>query len=149
NEDDPNITLLNAVWARLLSVSAPSAPIAWPPLLHLLTDAEMTMAKMVPKDPNAFATLYKGVSLVCVNRALLNSIVEGNASRLAFILGHELSHVTLGHTQHAVGGGTLLLMTVFTREKEIAADRNGIKLALAAGYDFSDAMSAPKQFIEL
>ena len=54
------------------------------------------MAKMVPKDPNAFATLYKGSPLVCVNRALLNSIVEGNANRLAFILGHELSHVTLG-----------------------------------------------------
>jgi Zn-dependent protease with chaperone function len=149
DENDPNVVLLNAVWERLVAVAAPSAPLAWPPELHLLTDAEMTMAKMVPKDPNAFATLYKGSPLVCVNRALLNSIVEGNASRLAFILGHELSHVTLGHIQHAPAGGTLLLMTVFTREKEIAADRNGIKLALAAGYDFREAMTGPKRFIEL
>ncbi len=149
DQNDPNIALLNAVWERLVAVAAPSAPLAWPPELHLLTDAEMTMAKMVPKDPNAFATLYKGNPLVCVNRALLNSIVEGNAHRLAFILGHELSHITLGHIQHAPGGGTLLLMTVFTREKEIAADRNGIKLALAAGYDFNEAMSGPKRFIEL
>src|SRR5206468_4671243 len=134
DENDPNVALLNAVWERLVAVAAPAAPVAWPPELHLLTDAEMTMAKMVPKDPNAFATLYKGSPLVCVNRALLNSIVEGNANRLAFILGHELSHVTLGHIQHAPAGGTLLLMTIFTREKEIAADRNGIKLALAAGY---------------
>src|SRR5258706_15826102 len=93
DENDPDIALLHAVWERLVAVAAPSAPLAWPPELHLLTDAEMTMAKMVPKDPNAFATLYKGNPLVCVNRALLNSKVEGKANRLAFILGHEVSHV--------------------------------------------------------
>ena len=149
DENDPNLALLNAVWERLLAVAAPPEAIAWPPDLHLLTDAEMKMAKMAPTDPNAFATLYKGSPLVCVNNTLLNSIVEGNASRLAFILGHELSHVALGHIQHAPASSTILLMTLFTRDKEIAADRNGIKLALAAGYDFREAMSAPKRFIDV
>src|SRR5436190_2114478 len=63
DENDPNIALLSAVWERLVTVAAPLAPVAWPPQLHLLTDSEMTMAKMVPKDPNAFATLYKGTPL--------------------------------------------------------------------------------------
>ena len=148
NENDPNIVLLKAVWERLLlAVVSPPAGPAWPPQLHLLTDAEMLTAKMNPKDPNAFATPYKGVSLVCVNGALLDSIVEGNPNRLAFILGHELSHITLGHIRPA--GKTLLLMTVFSKEQEVAADRSGIKLALGAGYDFSEAMSGPKRFIEL
>ncbi|MEK6324978.1 MAG: M48 family metalloprotease [Acidobacteriota bacterium] len=147
NENDPSIVLLNAVWERLLAVVSPPAGLAWPPQLRLLTDAEMVMAKMNPKDPNAFATPYKGTSLVCVNKALLNSIIEGNANRLAFILGHELSHITLGHVRPA--GKTLLMMTVFSREQELAADRNGIKVALAAGYDFGEAMVGPKRFIEL
>ena len=149
DENAPNNALLKAVWERLLAVTAPSAAPAWPPQLHFLTDSEMSMAKMDSKNPNAFATLYKGTSLVCVNKSLLDSIVEGNANRLAFIMGHELSHITLGHIQHAPAGSTLLLMTIFNREKELAADTNGIKLAMAAGYDFGEAMSAPKRFIEL
>lgn len=149
NENDPNVILLNAVWDRLLAVVTAPAGLAWPPQLHLLTDSELQTLKMSPQDPTAFATSYKGTPLVCVNKALLNSIIEGNANRLAFVLGHELSHITLGHIQHTRGGSTLLLMTVFTREKEIAADRDGIKLALAASYDFREAMSAPRRFIEL
>ncbi len=148
-ESDPNIVLLEAVWERLLTVVSPPAGLAWPPQLHLLTEEEMQMLKMNPQDPNAFSTLYKGTPWVCVNQALLNSIIEGNASRLAFILGHELSHITLGHVQHTSPGNTLLVMTVFSQEKELAADKNGIRLTLAAGYDFHEAMNAPKRFIDL
>jgi Zn-dependent protease with chaperone function len=147
NENDPNLVLLNAVWERLLAVVTPALGLAWPPQLHVLTDTEVAALRMSPQDPNAFATVYKGTPLVCVNKALLNSIIEGNANRLAFILGHELSHITLRHIRPA--GKTLLLMTVFSREQELAADRNGIKLALAANYDFNEAMSGPKRFINL
>src|SRR5215510_11618172 len=148
-EDDPNIVILKAVWDRLLAVASPSPGLAWPPQLHVLTDDDMAALKMNPQGPNAFSTIYKGTPLVCVNKALLNSIVEGNTSRLGFILGHELSHITLGHVGHPRPGSTLLLMMVFSREKELAADRNGIMLALAANYDFNEAMSGPKRFIEL
>ena len=147
NENDPNIVLLGAVWERLLAVVSPPVGLAWPPQLHLLTESDMQTLKMDPKDPNAFAAPYKGSSLVCVNKALLNSIVEGNANRLAFILGHELSHITLRHVRPT--GNTQLLMTVFSRSQELDADRNGIKLALGAGYDFREAMGGPKRFIDL
>ncbi len=149
DENDPNIVLLTAVWERLLAVVSPTTGLPWPPQLHVLTDPDMAALKMSPQSPNAFATLYKGAPLVCVNKALLNSIIEGNTNRLAFTLGHELSHITLGHVRRATAGNTLLLMNVFSREKELAADRNGIKLALAANYDLNEALTAPKRFIEL
>lgn len=149
DENDPNIVLLSTVWERMLAVVTASPGLAWPPELHMLTETDMAALKMNPQSPNAFSTIYKGTPLVCVNKALLNSIIEGNAHRLAFILGHELSHITLGHVRHAPAGNTLLLMTVFSREKELAADRNGVKLALAANYDLNEALSGPKRFIEL
>jgi len=149
DEGDPNIVLVNAVWERLLAIVPAPAGLTWPPQLHLLSDPEMVAGKMDPRVPNAFATLYKGTPFVCFNKPLLETIIEGNAHRLAFVLGHELSHITLGHVRQAPGGNTILLMTLFTREMELAADRNGIKVALAAGYDFREAMSGPKRFIEL
>jgi len=147
NENDPNIVLLGAVWERLLAVVSPPVGLAWPPVLHVLTEPEMRDAKMDPNTPNAFAAPYKGGALVCVNKPLMASIVEGNSNRLAFILGHELSHITLRHVRPT--GNTQLLMTIFSRSQELDADSNGIKLALAAGYDFGEAMSGPKRFIDL
>ena len=149
DENDPNAILLQAVWGRLLAAVKPPADLTWPPQLHLLTDADMKSLKMDPKSPNAFATMYKGAPLVCANRALLDSIIEGNSNRLALVLGHELAHITLGHVRRPRAGDTQLLMTVFSKEQELAADREGIKMALAANYDFNEAMGGPKRFIDL
>jgi tetratricopeptide (TPR) repeat protein len=107
---------------------------------------------MDPSAPNAFAAYYLGRPTVFINRPLLNQVVEGNSNRLAFVVGHELSHIVLGHARPrsiTSRSATVLLETIFSREQETAADRNGIKLALAANYDFAEAMQAPKRFIAL
>ncbi|MCI0487188.1 MAG: M48 family metalloprotease [Blastocatellia bacterium] len=161
--EDPNIALLNDVWEKVLAVVTPPPGLQWPPKLHVLTEddtklLESLTRREMPRDvPNAFATVCSDSRLafcsgpvVCVNRALLERIVDGNTHRLAFILGHEISHLTLGHARPRRGRArSEILETVFSREKEIAADKSGIEAALAAGYSLSEALSAPRQFIEL
>jgi predicted Zn-dependent protease len=145
---DSNITLLEDVWNRLLTVVTPTAGI-WPPELHVLTDEEMKVADMPIDVPNAFATIYQGAPMVAVNRALLEKIIEGNANRLAFVLGHELAHIALGHPGAARPQSTKLVATIFSRDKEQNADDAGIKMALAAGYSFNEAMVAARRFVEI
>lgn len=149
DQQEANVVLLETVWKDLLAVAKGPAGLAWPPQLHVLTEAEMKAVKMDPRSPNAFATLYKGAPLVCVNRALLNTIVEGNTHRLAFILGHELSHILLGHVRRAPAARTLFVQMNFTRSQELAADKRGMEIALAANYSFREAVGAAKRFIEL
>lgn len=149
SQQDASLVLLNAVWDQVLASVKRPAGLVWPPRLHVLTEAEMKAAKMDMRTPNAFATLYKGAPLVCVNQALLNTIVEGNTHRLAFIIGHELSHILLGHVRRAAVVHTPFVQIMFTRSQELAADKRGMEIALAANYSFSEAVSAPKRFIEL
>ena len=71
---------------------------------------------------------------------------------IAFFLGHEIAHVTLGHardqltvsallkavTARLAGAGLLLrdmLAKGYSRDLEIDADREGARLAAAAGFD--------------
>jgi predicted Zn-dependent protease len=49
---------------------------------------------------------------------------ENNKDQLAGIIGHEISHITLGHNTKEVN----------TRQDELDADREGVHLANMAGY---------------
>ena len=146
--DDADTIMLDTVWLRLLSVADRPVGLAWPPMLHVLSDEEMTAMKMDVKMPNAFATLYEGKPLVCITPALLTMAIEGNSDRLAYVVGHELSHITLGHVRRKTAGTTQLQVTVYSSEQELAADKQGMKLALAAGYNFKEALGAPRRLIE-
>ena len=75
-------------------------------------------------------------------------MVEGNADRVAYVLGHEISHHTLGHTR-ATAGGTEFLRITFSRDQEIAADRKGMELALRANYSYLGGLSAIRKMIDL
>ncbi len=108
-----------------------------------------------PGEPNAFA-LPGG--FLFVHRALLE-LCGWNRDEVAFVLGHEMAHVIHEHTfQRLVGGqglaqvaravpfggpaallvrqvGLALLTSAYSREQEFDADRFGIRLATAAGFD--------------
>lgn len=148
-QEDASVILSNVVWNRLLAAMKRPASSTWPPRLHILTDAELGAIKRDPQLPSAYATFYRRKPVVCVNRALLNKIVEGNTHRLAFILGHELGHLILGHIRSAPASRTQFVQMTFTRSQELAADKKGMELALSANYSFNEAVSAPKRFIEL
>jgi beta-barrel assembly-enhancing protease len=106
-------------------------------------------------QPNAFA-LPGGY--IFVSRSLLE-LCKRNRDEVAFILGHEMSHVIRGHAMNRIvtnsaialgsrfipvrGALTGLLNTVgirllessYSQELEMEADKLGVRLVVAAGYN--------------
>jgi predicted Zn-dependent protease len=106
-------------------------------------------------EPNAFA--MPG-GFVYVTRSLVE-LCEWNEDEVAFILGHEMSHIIRGHAmdriisnsaialgakvtsvRSAVAGwvqkaGVSLLASAYSQELELEADRLAVRLAAAAAYD--------------
>jgi len=111
-------------------------------------------------EPNAFA-LPGG--FIFVSRPILD-LCEWDEHEIAFILGHEMGHVLKGHAidrimtnsamaaasraapvQGLLGAwlrnvGVRFLETAYSRDNELDADRLGVRLALAAGYDGQGAI---------
>ncbi|MCA9237265.1 MAG: M48 family metallopeptidase [Planctomycetales bacterium] len=137
------VELVERVMNRLLAVvEQPEQYDAWPPKWRVIDD----------DDVNAFVTLDaqqqdKTVPILRVHRGLIEEIAEMNEDRLAFVLGHELAHLTRGHVTNDEGE-TDVLVAAYTREQELEADEQGMKYAVAAGYSYREAMGAPQQFHE-
>ena len=139
---DSDRALAEQVFQRLLISVTPPTDMPWPPKLEIIDKDEI----------NAFAVMRSQGSgqfpvVVCYG-GLLKRVVEGNADRIAYVLGHEISHHTLGHTR-ANTGGTEFLRATFSRDQEIAADRKGMELALRAGYSYVGGLSAIRKMIDL
>jgi predicted Zn-dependent protease len=130
-------------------------------------------------EPNAFA-LPGGFIFVTTS---LVDLCRRDRDELAFILGHEMAHVIRGHAMNrivsssaisaasraapvrgAVGGwlrkvGIQYLESSYSRRLESEADRLGVRLATAAGYDprgcvrlfrrLAELKSAPNDFERL
>lgn len=139
--------LLTQVTNQLLAAARTHpANMVWPPSIRLLSEGEI----------NAYATLLvdqlgtgkwkervdkqgRFLPVVAVDRLMMEEVIQGNPDRLAMLIGHELSHLLLGHvlpTNVARRAKTGTLTIIFTSEQEHEADINGIKLALAAGYSY-------------
>jgi predicted Zn-dependent protease len=106
-------------------------------------------------EPNAFA-LPGGY--IFVSRPIME-LCRWDESEVAFILGHEMSHVIKGHAIERIvmnsaistasraapvrgvlgpwlkRVGVQFLETAYSRDHELEADRLGVRLARAAGYD--------------
>lgn len=120
-------------------------------------------------EPNAFA-LPGG--FISVSRPIVD-LCRGDRDEVAFILAHEMSHVIKGHaierivTNSAVSMasratpvrgvlgpwlqrvGVRFLETAYSRDHELEADRLGVRLAAAAGYDPRASMRLFKRLAEL
>jgi tetratricopeptide (TPR) repeat protein len=134
--------LAQQVFQQLLSVIPPQHDVPWPPILEIPDK----------QDINAYAVIRKQngseQSVVVCNNGLIQQVAEGNADRLAYVLGHELAHHILGHTRLS-GGDTEFLRRTFTREQELAADRKGMEIAVQAGFSYSGGLSAIRKMIDL
>jgi tetratricopeptide (TPR) repeat protein len=85
-------------------------------------------------------------------KAILDQVIQGNADRLALIMGHEMAHITLGHTtQYAYQmlAQSELTLKAFGRQQEIGSDITGMKYGLAAGYNKQGMTDAFYKFVEL
>lgn len=135
--------LAEQVFQQLLAASPTPSHMLWPPALEIVDKEEI----------NAFATLRKKKDgteypvVVCYS-GLIHQDVEGNPDRLAYVLGHELSHHILGHTKGAAGE-TEFLKATFSRDQEIAADHAGMALALRANYSYRGGLAAIRRMIDL
>ncbi|HWZ44768.1 MAG TPA: M48 family metalloprotease, partial [Candidatus Saccharimonadales bacterium] len=134
--------LAQQVFQQLLAAAPPPRDVPWPPSLELADKDEINAyAAITRHDGN------KASTVVCFN-GVLKQVVEGNADRLAYVLGHELAHHLLNHTKNPAGE-TEFLRATFTRDQELAADYRGMELALRAGYSYRGGLSAIHKMIDL
>ena len=84
---------------------------------------------------NAFAASTFGYDFVVIHSELFSNTYEKNKEALAFILGHELGHLRLGHTRlwyqlsTAYVDRVPLLGGFLSRAREFSCDRHGAYLA--------------------
>jgi Zn-dependent protease with chaperone function len=145
--------LLQEVFQKLLAVAGQNPgqfidQYVWPPPVSLNTSGEVNAYASVchqqedgswirKKDPKTGQFL----PFVVVYQGLLDDLAQRNPDRLAFILGHELAHLILGHVLNLCPSSapTPTLATIFTAEQEHAADVSGMQLALAANFSIRGA----------
>jgi Zn-dependent protease with chaperone function len=84
---------------------------------------------------NAFAASTFGYDFVVIHSELFSNTYEKNRDALAFIIGHELGHLRLGHTRlwyqlsTAYVDRVPLLKGFLSRAREFSCDRHGAYLA--------------------
>jgi Zn-dependent protease with chaperone function len=84
---------------------------------------------------NAFAASTFGYDFVVIHSELFSNTYEKNKEALAFIIGHELGYLRLGHTRlwyqlsTAYVGRVPLLGGFLSRAREFSCDRHGAYLA--------------------
>jgi Zn-dependent protease with chaperone function len=84
---------------------------------------------------NAFAASTFGYDFVVIHSELFSNTYEKNKDALAFIIGHELGHLRLGHTRlwyqlsTAYVDRVPLLGGFLSRAREFSCDRHGAYLA--------------------
>ncbi|HEY6714436.1 MAG TPA: M48 family metallopeptidase [Rubrobacter sp.] len=84
---------------------------------------------------NAFAASTFGYDFVVIHSELFSNTYERNKDALAFIVGHELGHLRLGHTRlwyqlsTAYVDRVPLLGGFLSRAREFSCDRHGAYLA--------------------
>ena len=134
--------LVDRVSARIIAVADPVEGWLWPPVVTIVDEPVV----------NAYATLKSiekdGKSerqpMIFIYQGYLDEVVQGKEDRLAEVFGHELSHILLKHV--ALGAKeTPLVARALGREDEIAADVNGIRLALKAGFNYGGVVGGLKR----
>jgi tetratricopeptide (TPR) repeat protein len=147
--------LLEGVKTRLLAVAPRVNGMEWPPAFEIVEKDDVNAyASAESKGEGKEAKVFPRV---VVTSGMMRRVIqprgdrdpETAADRLAFVLGHELGHILLKHVITRTPGKTPLLQTAFSREDELAADLEGMKLALKAGYSSRDALTLVQRMTDL
>lgn len=127
---------------EVVSQMTPGRPgtLPWPPVVQVTSSASSQAC--APGEVGSYGTNGLKVAYVIVYTGLLRDVVQGKPDRMAFILGHELGHIALGHTASTVSKKTEFLQVTFTRDQEFAADQYGINWALKSDYSYDESLKA-------
>jgi hypothetical protein len=99
------------------------------------------------KDPVAgvdFDGQRKNAYVVLVSRGMMEKIVRDEPDPLAFILAHEMAHITGSHLA-ANAGKTEWGARVYSRQSELEADIRGMELVVRAEYSYKRALECLKR----
>ncbi|NNE35672.1 MAG: hypothetical protein HKN13_10565 [Rhodothermales bacterium] len=92
------------------------------------------------------------IAHVHITKRLMDEVIQGREQRLAFVFGHELAHITQGHTTrfgYQWRANSELAFLSFGRRQEMEADRFGHLYGVTAGYDSDEMLQSIFRFIEL
>lgn len=137
---------VEAIGGRLVAaIKSHPDEYTWPPIIEVTKEAGEDNACAFVRGTDSTG---KTISHMQVSPSLMSDIIKDNDDTLAFIMGHEMTHVLLKHNMaHPNRDKTDYLKATFTRQQEYDADAGGMKIALAAGYSFKQALAAPREFI--
>src|SRR5262245_37526053 len=110
-------SFVDEVAKRLLAVAPrPSKYVVWPPTFKISPGNDIVARSAVIKSRNGVSSLE-----IVITEGLLNRVVAHHADRLAFILGHELGHLILGHNLPEIEAQnrTLLVKVALQRSEEM------------------------------
>lgn len=144
---DADRKLVDEVYQRLIGVADPPLRSDWPPPFEII-DNDDIQAQAYNQNDDPKGDIQPKVE---VFTGLLHQVIQGDPDRLAFILGHELTHALRRHIVHPENDPqhkTPFLHITFTRDQELEADQGGVAMALAAGYSFRGCKSAMTTFID-
>lgn len=128
--DSPQDKACREVFQRLLPYVETPTGVGWPP--------ELTVDDSKEVNAYAYIDINTNSAQVRVCRGYLEHYKSDLESALVFSLGHELSHLSLGHCLPKPQSDPVLLRHAFTRNQELEADSRGVQVALRAGYRFRD-----------
>jgi Zn-dependent protease with chaperone function len=143
---DADTLLAQQVYARLLAAAENADSPVWPPMLLI----EKTSTVNAYARPEYTDDGIHYPAAVIITTGMLDSVVEGDADRAAFVLGHELAHHALGHPPRLLKRrATTFSSLIYSRQDEFDADLRGAALALAAGYSNKRGLRVLQRCIEL
>jgi Zn-dependent protease with chaperone function len=112
---------------------------AWPPVAYIKPNSV--------REFNAYAAAYgkkdengKIPAVAMITEGFMNGLIKGDASILAAIMGHELAHLLNKHQGNYQKDD--LKFRANSRDQEIEADLEGVKIAVAANYPYNSGVRA-------
>jgi tetratricopeptide (TPR) repeat protein len=115
------------------------AEFVWPPKVYIQPDSRdkyNAFAGPYARDEGSGKYLVRAV----ITEGYMDKIVQQDPDILAAIMGHELAHITRGHLQRRIVVD--LAGLELSRDQEIEADLEGVRIAVAAGYPYRGGVRA-------
>ena len=126
------------VFDKLLETLDPPQGYDWTPKLEVTPDT-ILYALSIPvydKEKDKFGFKIK------ISRGILDKLTNNDDNALAYLLGHELAHIKLGHLTENLNYETSLVSKALTRHEEFEADNEAIKIAVDAGYSHKSLINS-------